>query len=127
VNTGWHSIYDPTTTVFHQAAPIPVLAPDHHHTVDWARVRQAVRFCLRPSTITGAVFSPAWANWALPLAATKGLPAATGLDLLAVLLTGIATGLGYLPKPLAVAVLVAVGLGTLELIPPAVNYWIMER
>ncbi|WP_033818578.1 hypothetical protein [Kitasatospora sp. MBT63] len=122
-----------TTVVHHHyAAPatapvIPTLAPDHHNTVDWARVRRAIRVCVTPASVTGAVFSPAWAHWALPLAATKGLTVAVGLDVLTALLTGIAVGLGYLPRPLATAVLVAAGLGTVELIPLTVAYWITER
>ena len=117
----------PSAAVFHQAAPIPVLAADHHNTVDWARFRRAVRMCVTPASVTGAAFSPLWANWALPLAATHGLGAAVGLDVLTAIFTGIAVATGRLHRALAVVVLVAAGLGTLELIPSAVTYWIMER
>lgn len=112
--------------VFHHA-PIPVLPVDHHHTVDWARFRRAVRVCVTPASVTGAALSPLWANWALPLAASKGLGAAVGLDVLTAVFTAIAVATGRLHRALAVVVLVAAGLGTLELIPPAVTYWILER
>lgn len=130
VTSTWHTPGQApaaTTTVFaHPAAVIPVLADDHHQAIDWPRVRRAVRACLTPATVTGLALSPLWARFALPLAEGRGLGAVVGLGFMAAVYTGIARGLGYSPRALVVVVLVAVGAGTIELIPATIAHHLME-
>ncbi|MET9618892.1 hypothetical protein [Kitasatospora indigofera] len=111
----------------HPAAVIRELPADHHHAVDWPRVRRAVRACCTPTALTGLALSPAWARMALPLAEHYGLQAPIGLAFMTAVWTGIARGLGYIPRALVPVVLVATGAGTLWLVPVAVAHHLMEN
>lgn len=120
-----------TVVIHHHTAPtapvIPTLAPDHHDAVDWGRVRRFVRACVTPATVTGAVLSPLWARLVLPLAEQHGLAAIAGLGFMACVWTAVGLGLGRVPRPLFVVVLVATAAGTVELIPAALAHHLTEH
>lgn len=106
---------------------IPQLPADHHHAVDWARVRHAVRACCRPACLTGAALSPAWALFASDLAESRGLGAVVGLGFMAVVFASIAEAAGRSHRAITIVVLVAAGAGTLELLPTAVAAALLEN
>ncbi|KDN84393.1 hypothetical protein [Kitasatospora cheerisanensis] len=115
----------PVQPAYHHQLPqpvIPVLPPDHHHTVDWAKVRRTVKAVVRPSTVTGAALSPFYAHWALPLAVQHGPYALGGL---AFILTIYAAVGGQIGRWIVVVVLVAAGLGTLLLAPATLAHHLM--
>ncbi|MFB7678410.1 hypothetical protein ACFC26_44150, partial [Kitasatospora purpeofusca] len=64
---------------FAAPAAIRELPADYHHTVDWPRVRRAVRACCRPAVLVGLAASPLWTRLALPLAEQHGPGAVIGL------------------------------------------------
>ncbi len=113
----------PQQPLYQQPMPsqIPVLPADHHHTVDWARVRRTVKFCVRPSTVTGAIGAPFYAHWALPLAVQHGPLALGGL---AFIITVYAAVGGAVGRFVGIAVLVAAGLGTLLLFPATLAHYL---
>jgi hypothetical protein len=121
VTTQWHTPRPPAAAVpmpLHQAAPIPVLPDNHQSTVNWERVRGFFRAVITPATVTGTALSPIWVRFAgLPLAAEHGLRTVVGGAFLAVLLVGIAHGLGYSTRAVTTVLLVAIGTGTLALAP----------
>ncbi|MCX5212983.1 hypothetical protein OG689_27570 [Kitasatospora sp. NBC_00240] len=132
--TPWHTTgrapapATPAVTVLaHPAAVIRELPADHHHAVDWPRVRRAARACCTPATITGLALSPAWARTTYSLVLDHGLPAVVGLAFMTAVWTGIARGLGYIPNALVTVTLVAVGAGTLWLVPVAITTALMEN
>ncbi len=115
------------TVLDHPAAAIRELPADHHQAVDWARVRRNVRACCTPAPLTGLALSPLWARTALPLAEHYGLGAVVGLGFMTAVWTGIARGLGYIPRGFVTVVLVAVGAGTLWLVPAAIATALLEN
>ncbi|MEU1421492.1 hypothetical protein [Kitasatospora sp. NPDC005751] len=131
VTNTWHTPGQwpaPTGTVFAApAAPIRELPADHHQTVDWVRVRRAVRACCRPAVLTGLALSPVWARFASDLAESRGLLAVTGLGFMAAVFAGIAEASGRSHRAITIVVLVAAGAGTIQLLPTAVAAALMEN
>jgi hypothetical protein len=103
------------------------LPADYHHTVAWPRVRRTIRACCTPASLTGLALSPIWARLTLPLAEHYGLGAGIGLAFMTAIWTGIARGLGYIPRALVTVVLVATSAGTLWLAPVTVAHHLMEH
>ncbi|MCX4752912.1 hypothetical protein [Kitasatospora purpeofusca] len=111
---------------FTTPAAIRELPADHHHTIDWPRVRCAARACCRPAVLVGLALAPAWTRFALPLAEQHGAGAVIGLGFMACFWTGVAQATGRVHRALTTAVLVAVGAGTLALTPAALAHYLLE-
>ncbi|WP_327679517.1 hypothetical protein [Kitasatospora sp. NBC_00458] len=116
---------------------IPQLPTDHHHAVDWARVRRAtlLRHPLKTTATAaaGAALGPWWTtNAALPLLGLYGPQAPIGLAFMTGIYAGVVATNGKV-RPLvrraAAAVLVAAVTGTLYAAPVrnAIIAWLLEN
>lgn len=113
--------------------PVPTLAPDAHHTVDWDRVRATIRRVrpVRLAVVAGLGLLPAvvWCNRvALPLAAGPGVDTAfaAGVVGLALGAIGLAGG-GRIRRWISAALFVAALGGTLLAAPTRnlISIWIV--
>ncbi|MFJ8437658.1 hypothetical protein [Kitasatospora griseola] len=133
VSTTWPYLpqsHVPAATIpqqpFHQQPQpvIPVLPADHHHALDWPKIRRTakagLKLCCRPAILTGLAASPLYAHWVLPLAEQHSVPAIVGVALITTVYS-----LATRSRGLAVAVLVATTAGTVQLAPAALAHHLM--
>ncbi|WP_060178024.1 hypothetical protein [Streptomyces sp. IMTB 1903] len=111
------------TYIPHDPDHIPVLAPDHHHSVDWDRVRATIRRLrpLRAITVLSAGFFPAvvWCNKvAEPLAAGRGTDTAFAAAFLTSMISAVGMATGGTVRRFAFGVLLFSAVGGTLLADP---------
>ncbi|MFF0550802.1 hypothetical protein ACFYUL_17780 [Streptomyces sp. NPDC004311] len=109
-----------------QSDNIPVLAPDAHHAVDWARVRSTIRRLrpLRTVAVLGAGLFPAvvWCNCvAEPLSAERSVHIAFAAAFIASLVCGVGFASGGRIRRWVASITLSAAVGGTLLAAPTRN------